>query len=86
MNHRQAKRTTQTPQEPPATASIIRFPRGTLAKRTVRDKNRPSLALNVVLVLLLVLACVIWEAMSGRTDSALAPRHSEMEAPASATV
>lgn len=92
MNYRQAKRTTRTLQERPATASIIRFPRGAHVQRIQGiqgiqgERHRPSLALNIALVLLLVLVCVIWEALSARIDNGPGPRHSQAEAPSLPTV
>jgi hypothetical protein len=52
------------------TATIVRFPFTLVVRPANADgRRRPSLALNILLIVLLVLACVIWEAMS-RKDSA----------------
>lgn len=84
--NRHAKRNTQTHQDQAATAAIIRFPRTISDQGSRRGGDRPSLVLNILLVLLLVLACVVWEAMSERDAGDHKPRHSRVAAPSVAIV
>lgn len=45
------------------TATVIRLPFALTGRPAGSDgRRRPSLALNILLIVLLVLACVIWEA------------------------
>jgi hypothetical protein len=76
----QPARQTQT-----RSATVIRFP-FTLTVRPVNaeGRRRPSIALNLLLALLLVLACVLWEAMSARQDTAQDLRRSPVTSPRAA--
>jgi hypothetical protein len=57
-------------------ATIVRFPLVLSVRRSrIEERRRPSLALNILLFLVLVLACVIWEAMSARNETAQDVRH-----------
>jgi hypothetical protein len=50
-------------------ATVVRFPLVLSVRRSrMEEDRRPSLALNILLFVALVLACVIWEAVSTRTD------------------
>ncbi|HEX2113195.1 MAG TPA: hypothetical protein VHM01_02220 [Alphaproteobacteria bacterium] len=52
-------------------ATIVRFPLVLSVRRSrFEERRRPSLALNILLLLALVLACVIWEATSERNEAA----------------
>lgn len=72
--------------EPPAarttsrTATIIHLPAAAPARRS----RRPSLALNIVLIVLLVLACVVWEAISARKEHAHEPHGTPVTSPRAA--
>jgi hypothetical protein len=71
MNRQTARVIEQpAPQSQTRSATVIRFP-FTLTVRPVNaeGRRRPSIALNLLLVVLLVLACVLWEAMSARQDA-----------------
>jgi hypothetical protein len=62
----------------PAPAQIIPFPvavRAAAARTVDRPLSGPgpSLGLNIVLALILMLACLLWEAMSASSASSLAP-------------
>jgi hypothetical protein len=68
------------------TATIIRFPFTLTARPANADgRRRPSLALNILLILLLVLACVVWEAMS-RKNNAQELGYSPVTSPRAAAV
>jgi hypothetical protein len=85
MKNRHAARVVHTPEEPTYSAAIVRFPLTLSVRRTeTRESRRPSLALNIVLMLLLVLACVIWEAMTSRNDSTHDLRHNTVTSPRAA--
>ena len=51
-------------------ATVVRFPLVLSVRRSRMEEEarRPSLALNILLFVVLVLACVIWEAVSTQTD------------------
>jgi hypothetical protein len=56
--------------------TVVRFPLVLSVRRSRREeRRRPSVALNFLLVVVLVLACVIWEAMSSSDHSAQDVRH-----------
>jgi hypothetical protein len=85
MSSRQTARVTHTAEEPAQSASVIPFPLVLSVQRTEkRQVDRPSVALNILLMLLLVLACVIWEAMSSRHDAAHDMRPSPVTSPRAA--
>lgn len=87
MSSRQTARVTRTGEEPAHSASVIPFPLGLSVRSTEkRQVDRPSLALNILLMLLLVLACVIWEAMSSRHGTAHDMRQSPVTSPRAAAV
>jgi hypothetical protein len=83
MNRQTARAIRQpAPQTETRSATVIRFP-FTLTVRPVNaeGRRRPSIAFNLLLALLLVLACVLWEAMSARQDSAQDLRRSPVTSP-----
>jgi hypothetical protein len=87
MQHRHAVRMADAPEESSYSAPIVRFPLVLSVRRSEkREGRRPSLALNVLLMLLLVLACVIWEAVSSRNEAAQDLRHSAVTSPRAAAV
>jgi hypothetical protein len=88
MNRQTARIAEPTaPQTSARSATVIRFP-FTLTVRPINaeGRRRPSIALNILLVLLLVLACVLWETMSARHDSAQDLRRSPVTSPRAAAV
>jgi hypothetical protein len=81
LNEPSAARTTSR------TATIIRFPFALTAHPAGRDGwRRPSLALNIVLIVLLVLACVVWEAISARKEHAHEPHGTPVTSPRAAAL
>ena len=88
MNRQTARAIGQpAPQIQTRSATVIRFP-FTLTVRPVNaeGQRRPSIALNLLLVLLLVLACVLWETMSARQDAGQDLRRSPVTSPRAAAV
>jgi hypothetical protein len=81
MINRQTARLTQISGKSSYSAAIIRFPPALSRRRHKGDERRPSLALNVFLVLLLVLACFVWEAMAAKNDAAQSLRQSAVTSP-----
>jgi hypothetical protein len=79
MTNRQTARVAEAPatQSYQAPATVVRFPLvlSVLRSGTERRAPRPSLALNIVLFVLLVVACVAWETMSTHNDAAQDVRH-----------
>ena len=73
MTNRQTARVIEAPATRiyAAPATVVRFPLVLSVRRTQpqRRKPRPSLALNILLFVVLVAACVAWEAMSPRFDA-----------------
>jgi hypothetical protein len=68
-------------------ATIVRFPLVLSVLRTQGESRpRPSLALNVFLIVLLVLACVLWEAVSVRKEQAHDFWHSPVTSPRATTL
>jgi hypothetical protein len=85
MTNRQTARVAQRPERSSYSAAIIRFPLALSVRRHRRgDERRPSLALNILLVVLLVLACFVWEAMAARNDASQNLRHSTVTSPRAA--
>ena len=85
MKHRGAARVADTLEESNYSASIVQFPPVLSVRRSEkREGGRPSLALNILLMLLLVLACVVWEAISSRDEAAHDGRHSAVTSPRAA--
>jgi hypothetical protein len=85
MTNRQTVRVAQRPEKSSYSAAIVRLPL-TLSVRHHRksDERRPSLALNILLVVLLVLACFVWEAMAARNEASQNLRHSTETSPRAA--
>ena len=79
MTNRQTARVSEAPatQSYQAPATVVRFPLVLSVRRNRAERRapRPSLALNIVLFVLLVVACVAWETMSARNDAAQDLRH-----------
>lgn len=78
MTKHQTARLTDAPatQTQAAPATVVRFPLVLSVRRSRADqRRRPSVALNVLLVAVLVLACVIWETMSSTEHSVQDVRH-----------
>jgi hypothetical protein len=71
----------------PRTATVVRFPLALTTRPAGRDgRRRPSLALNILLILLLVLACVVWEAISARKEHAHEPHGTPVTSPRAAAL
>jgi hypothetical protein len=68
------------------TATVIRFPFVLTVRAAGEERRRPSLALNILMIVLLVLACVIWEALSVRHDSSQDLRHGPVTSPRAVNV
>jgi hypothetical protein len=85
MKRQRARPDEPTTQANPRSATIVRFPFTMTARPANGDgRQRPSLVLNILLILLLVLACVIWEAISSRRDHAHELHHSPVTSPLAA--
>jgi hypothetical protein len=78
MTKHQTARVSDAPaaQTHAAPATVVRFPLVLSVRRSRRDeRRRPSVAINLLLIVVLVLACVIWEAMSSSDHFAPDVRH-----------
>ena len=85
MNRQRAPLDEPTPHTTPRSATIVRFPLTLIARPANSDgRRRPSLILNILLILLLVLACVVWEAISSRKDHVYELQHSAVTSPRAA--
>lgn len=83
--NQQTARKGEAPVSRHRSATIIRFPFTlTVHPSSSEGRKRPSLALNLLLVLLLVLACVLWETVSSRLKTAEDLRSSPVTAPRAA--
>lgn len=82
MNRQRARRgEPSAAQTTPRTATVVRVPFTLTARPANSDgRRRPSLALNILLIVLLVLACVAWEAVS-RKEAAQHLRHGAVTSP-----
>lgn len=83
--NQQTARKGEAPASRHRSATIIRFPFTlTLHPTSSEGRRRPSLALNLLLVLLLVLACALWETIASRLETAEDLRSSPVTAPRAA--
>jgi hypothetical protein len=87
MNRQRARRDEPSAaQDTSRTATVVRFPFTLTARPANGDgRRRPSLALNILLIVLLVLACVVWEAIA-RKEAAQNPHRSPMTSPRAAAL
>jgi hypothetical protein len=68
----------------PAPAQIIPFPvpaRGTLPVATRMPPSRPSLGVNIMLALILALACLLWEMTSMPSNTLVDAGHTAVTSP-----
>lgn len=78
MTKQQTARLTDAPatQAQPTPATVVRFPLILSVRRPRAEaRRRPSVALNILLIAVLVVACVIWETMSSTEQSVHDVRH-----------
>jgi hypothetical protein len=85
MTNRQTARVIQRSEKSSYSAAIVRFPLALSVRRYRQsDEGRPSLALNIFLVLLLAVACFVWEAMAARDGATHTLHHSAVTSPRAA--